>query len=149
MKMKRAAAALLVAALPAVAKGDPLLTYPLKIKGHAARVELANDEDTRRIGLMFRRQLAESSGMLFVYEREGAHAMWMKNTYVPLSVAFIDPDGRIINIEDMQPLTETSHQAAGLAKLRVGDEPGLVPQARHQAGRSGERARTHPRSALI
>jgi uncharacterized membrane protein (UPF0127 family) len=113
------AAALLIAALPAVARGDPLLTYPLKIKGHAARVELAKDDETRRLGLMYRRQLAESSGMLFVYEQEGAHAMWMKNTYVPLSVAFIARDGRILNIEDMQPLTETPHQAAGAAKFAL------------------------------
>jgi hypothetical protein len=98
---------------------DPLLTYPLKIKGHALRVELAASEEDKRTGLMFRRNLGENSGMLFVYENEGRWAMWMKNTYLPLSVAFIDRDGRIINIEDMQPLTEDSHQAAGPAKYAL------------------------------
>jgi uncharacterized membrane protein (UPF0127 family) len=98
---------------------DPLLTYPLKIKGHTARVEVAVTEEEKRTGLMFRRTLGENSGMIFVYENEGRWAMWMKNTYVPLSVAFIDRNGRILNIEDMQPLTEDTHQAAGPAKYAL------------------------------
>jgi uncharacterized protein len=98
---------------------DPLLTYPLKIKGHTARVEVAVTEEEKRTGLMFRRTLGENSGMIFVYENDGRWAMWMKNTYVPLSVAFIDRNGRILNIEDMQPLTEDTHQAAGPAKYAL------------------------------
>jgi uncharacterized membrane protein (UPF0127 family) len=98
---------------------DPLLTYPLKIKGHSARVEVAVTEEEKRSGFMFRRSLGENSGMIFVYENEGRWAMWMKNTYVPLSVAFIDRSGRILNIEDMQPLTEDTHQAAGPAKYAL------------------------------
>jgi len=90
---------------------DPLLTYALRIKGHTLRAEVANDEESRRTGLMFRERLPESSGMLFVYEAEGLHAMWMKNTLVPLSVAFIDRRGHIINIEDMEPQTEEAHGA--------------------------------------
>jgi hypothetical protein len=98
---------------------DPLLTYPLKIKSHSVRVEMAVTEEEKRTGLMFRRSLGENSGMIFVYENEGRWAMWMKNTYVPLSVAFIDRSGRILNIEDMQPLTEDTHQAAGPAKYAL------------------------------
>jgi hypothetical protein len=105
--------------LPCAVRADPLLTYPLKIKGHTLRAELARTEEEKRTGLMFRKQLGENSGMVFVYEREGRWAMWMKNTYVPLSVAFIDRDGRILNIEDMQPLTLDSHQAAGPAKYAL------------------------------
>ena len=103
----------------AAAHADPLLTYPLTIKGHTLRAELARTENEKRTGLMFRKQLPENSAMLFVYEREGAWAMWMKNTYVPLSVAFIDGHGVIVNIEDMQPLTEDSHQAAGAVKYAL------------------------------
>ena len=98
---------------------DPLLTYPIKIKGHGARVEIAATEEEKRTGLMYRRSLGENGGMLFIYENEGRWAMWMKNTYVPLSVAFIDRNGRILNIEDMQPLTEDSHQASGPAKYAL------------------------------
>jgi uncharacterized membrane protein (UPF0127 family) len=98
---------------------DPLLTYPLKVKGHTLRVEVARSDEEKTRGLMFRKQLGADRGMLFVYETAGRWAMWMKNTYVPLSVAFIDRDGRILNIEDMEPLTQDSHQAIGAAKYAL------------------------------
>jgi uncharacterized membrane protein (UPF0127 family) len=101
--------------IPLTTRADPLLTYALRIKGHAVRAEVANDEDSRRTGLMFRERLGENSGMLFVYEAPGLHAMWMRNTLIPLSVAFLDKRGRIINIEDMEPQTEDSHAAAAPA----------------------------------
>jgi uncharacterized protein len=97
--------------LCAAGRADPLLTYPVKIKGHALRVEVANTPQSRRTGLMLRDTMPEGHGMLFVYEAVDRHAMWMKNTLIPLSVAFIDRSGRIINIEDMQPRTEDSHSA--------------------------------------
>jgi uncharacterized membrane protein (UPF0127 family) len=111
----------LLAALPfpATVRADPLLTYPLKIKGHALRVEVARTEEEMRKGLMFRRELGENNGMVFVYEREERWAMWMKNTYVPLSVAFMDREGKILNIEDMEPLTLDSHQAAAAARYAL------------------------------
>jgi len=68
---------------------------------------------------MFRDSLPENAGMLFVYEREDGYAMWMKNTYVPLSVAFIDRRGVILNIEDMEPQTLDSHASAGPAKYAL------------------------------
>jgi hypothetical protein len=114
-----AVAAGIVGVLSGPGSADPLLTYPLKIKGHTLRVEVAASEEEKRTGLMFRRNLGENNGMLFVYENDSRWAMWMKNTYLPLSVAFIDRDGRIINIEDMQPLTEDAHQAAGPAKYAL------------------------------
>jgi uncharacterized membrane protein (UPF0127 family) len=98
---------------------DPLLTYPLKINGHSIRAEVANTEEGRRTGLMFRTSLAENQGMLFIYETEGRYAMWMKNTNVPLSVAFIDKNGAILNIEDMEPQTEDSHGSMGAAKFSL------------------------------
>jgi len=98
---------------------DPLLTYPLKINGHSIRAEVANSEEDRRMGLMFRKSLAENQGMLFIYEKEGRYAMWMKNTNVALSVAFIDKNGAILNIEDMEPQTEDSHGSKGVAKFSL------------------------------
>jgi len=91
------------------ARADPLLTYPLRVRGHAIRAEVANTEESRRTGLMFRRSMPEDNGMLFTYERPGIQSMWMKNTLLPLSVAFIGRDGRILNIEDMKPQTLDSH----------------------------------------
>ena len=94
---------------------DPLLTYPLRIKKHEIRVEVANTEESRRRGLMFRDRLGDNGGMVFSYPEAGVNAMWMKNTRVALSVAFIDRNGRILNIEDMEPFSEQAHASAGEA----------------------------------
>ncbi len=114
------ATALLLAALaPRSLSADPLLTYPLRIGEHTIRAELANTPETRRKGLMFRQRLAESSGMVFIFPGEQQISMWMKNTPIALSVAFMDADGRILNIEDMQPQSEESHSSAGPAKYAL------------------------------
>jgi uncharacterized membrane protein (UPF0127 family) len=108
--------ALWLAAAPAAAQ---LPEIPLTIEGHAVTAEVAATFETRSQGLMHRRMLPESRGMLFVFRETGAHAMWMMNTYIPLSVAFLDESGRIINIEDMQPHTRDSHGAARPAKYAL------------------------------
>lgn len=101
------------------ALADPLLTYPLRIRDQPLRAELANTAETRATGLMFRERLGENAGMLFVYAQPGRWRMWMKNTLIPLSVAFIDAQGRILNVEDMEPQTETPHGAAGSARFAL------------------------------
>lgn len=101
------------------ATADPLLTYPLKIRGHSIRAEIANTEQGRRMGLMHRDRLAEDSGMLFIYREPEHAAMWMKNTRIPLSVAFLDAQGRILNIEDMEPFSEQAHASRGLASYAL------------------------------
>lgn len=73
--------------------------------------EVASSEAAREYGLMFRKAMPANSGMLFVFETAQTYCMWMKNTLLPLSVAFMDETGRIINIEDMKPQTEDSHCA--------------------------------------
>ncbi len=107
------AGALIATAQPAAA--DPLITYRLRIKTHELRAEIANTEESRRRGLMYRDRLAQNSGMIFVYPRPEAAAMWMKNTGVALSVAFIGANGRILNIADMAPHSEQAHASAGEA----------------------------------
>ena len=81
----------------------------LTIGKHAASVEVAATGDTRATGLMHRRILPENNGMLFIFPGPGMHAFWMMNTHIPLSIAFIDDEGIIVNIEDMQPHTQNSH----------------------------------------
>jgi uncharacterized membrane protein (UPF0127 family) len=78
----------------------------------------ANDPD-RAQGLMHRRSLPANQGMLFVFAQPARHCMWMRNTYLPLSVAFLDADGRILNIEDMQPETEDNHCARQAARFAL------------------------------
>ena len=91
----------------------------LTIGKSSVTAEVANTETQRATGLMNRRMLPEDRGMLFVFPEIALHAMWMMNTYVPLSVAFMDRDGVIINIEDMQPQTQDTHPAARPARYAL------------------------------
>ncbi|HSA71469.1 MAG TPA: DUF192 domain-containing protein [Burkholderiales bacterium] len=101
---------LLFLAAPAAAQDLPVVE--LRAGMHLIRAEVAADYSTRGRGLMFRKSLAPSGGMLFIFDAAAIHCMWMKNTYIPLSVAFVDAQGAIINIADMQPHSEQSHCAA-------------------------------------
>jgi uncharacterized membrane protein (UPF0127 family) len=74
---------------------------------------------TRQVGLMNRRAMPAQRGMVFVFTEDARHCMWMRNTFIPLSVAFLDRDGRVLNIADMQPHTEDSHCAAGPARYAL------------------------------
>jgi uncharacterized membrane protein (UPF0127 family) len=91
----------------------------LQIGMHIIQAEVANDQESRTHGLMNRKELSGSSGMLFVFDQPSNQAMWMKDTLIPLSVAFIDANGVILNIEEMKPLTETVHGSAGSAKFAL------------------------------
>lgn len=101
--------ALMLLASPAAAQQLPVVQ--LKAGMHLIRAEVAADFSTRGRGLMHRKSLAPNAGMLFIFEAPAIHCMWMKNTYIPLSVAFLDDKGEIINIADMQPHSEQSHCA--------------------------------------
>lgn len=92
---------------------------PVSINGHKLTVEVAHTDATRAQGLMHRRILAENRGMLFVFPDAALHGMWMMNTYIPLSVAFLDERGAIINIADMEPHTRNAHAAAKPAKYAL------------------------------
>jgi uncharacterized membrane protein (UPF0127 family) len=102
--------ALLLAAAPAAAQQLPVVE--LKAGMHLIRAEVAADYASRGRGLMHRKSLAPNAGMLFIFDGAALHCMWMKNTYIPLSVAFIDEKGEIVNIADMQPHNEQSHCAS-------------------------------------
>jgi uncharacterized membrane protein (UPF0127 family) len=82
---------------------------PLRIGPHAFQVELAATPQQRQRGLMGRTHLAADGGMLFVFEQPGRHCFWMRDTPLPLSIAFIDAAGRIASLADMQPRTEMPH----------------------------------------
>jgi uncharacterized protein len=93
----------------------PLPTAALTINGHRITAEVAETMEERATGLMNRFSLQPDHGMLFVFEKPEPLSFWMKNTYIPLSIAFIDAGGRIVNIEDMAPQTETTHWSHGPA----------------------------------
>ena len=95
---------------------------------HLIRAEVADSMGTRMEGLMHRKSMPQGSGMVFVFEETAPHCMWMKNTLIPLSVAFIDEAGAIINIADMQPHSEQSHCAARPARYALEMNQGWFAQ---------------------
>lgn len=84
-------------------------TTQLSAGMHMIRAEVAATDPERQQGLMFREKMANNQGMIFIFDESNSQCMWMKNTPLPLSVAFIDEQGKIVNIEDMQPHTLDSH----------------------------------------
>jgi uncharacterized membrane protein (UPF0127 family) len=82
-------------------------------------VEIASTDAQRQQGLMGRTTLAEDAGMLFVFDQEQQLSFWMKDTLIPLSIAFINGEGRIVDIQDMQPLDETDHLSAEPAQYAL------------------------------
>ncbi|QRM18982.1 DUF192 domain-containing protein [Dechloromonas sp. TW-R-39-2] len=86
---------------------------------HRIEAEVAANDQNRQVGLMNRKSMPQQHGMLFVFAQNNTHCMWMRNTLLPLSVAFVDADGYIINIEDMQPQTEDNHCARKPARYAL------------------------------
>ena len=112
----------------------PLPVTQIRIAGHTLRVEVAATIEQRMQGLMFRNKLARNDGMVFVFDEPGYHAMWMKNTPLPLSVAFVDGEGRILNIADMEPHTLDQHAAAGPARYAIETNKGWFAERRIKPG---------------
>ena len=79
---------------------------------HRMDVQVAATPEQRQIGLMFRKDMPQHEGMIFVFEQPSQQCFWMKNTLLPLSAAFVDDDGTIVNVEDMKPQTLDSHCSA-------------------------------------
>jgi uncharacterized membrane protein (UPF0127 family) len=109
-----AALALAALALPSAAQ-EPQTNLPrvkLSAGMHQIDAQVARTIDQRIVGLMFRKEMPQHEGMLFVFEEPSQQCFWMKNTLLPLSAAFIDDDGTVVNVEDMKPQTLDSHCSA-------------------------------------
>ncbi len=79
---------------------------------HRIDAQVAATSEQRSIGLMFRKEMPQHEGMLFVFEQPGVQCFWMKNTLLPLTAAFVADDGSIVNLVDMKPLSLESHCSA-------------------------------------
>ena len=112
-RSSRRAAGLLALALASAAwaQEGPQKLPAIKLNAgiHVISAELAATPEQREIGLMFRPSMGANEGMLFVFDRAGQQCFWMKNTLIPLSVAFVADDGSIVNVEAMKPQTLDGH----------------------------------------
>lgn len=118
----------------AVAENHLLPVIDLNISGQAISVEVAATHTALATGLMYRQHLNENNGMLFVFPEARIHTMWMKNTWIPLSVAFIDAEGIIINIADMEPNTLKQHHSTKAASFALEMNQGWFAKHAIQAG---------------
>lgn len=109
-------AAALMAALPTFAQKEPVGAPQLNLPRTSISVgmlridaQVARTPQHREIGLMYRREMPQHEGMLFIFDQPGTQCFWMRNTLIPLTAAFVEDDGTIVNLADMKPLDETSH----------------------------------------
>jgi uncharacterized membrane protein (UPF0127 family) len=116
-------------------EGVPQTDLPrtvLTVGGRTVEVQVAATPEARQAGLMFRTGLPEDEGMLFVHDAARVRCMWMQNTFVPLTAAFLDGDGRILGLADMAPLTTNAHCSPGPARYVLEMNRGWF--ARHSVG---------------
>ena len=105
------------------------------------KVEEASTPDERRTGLMGRQQLAPDAGMLFLWNRDSSESFWMKNTLIPLDVAFISADGTILDIQSMEPRSLTLHSSPRPYRMAVEANTGFFNQ---HGIRAGDRMQNEP-----
>lgn len=119
MRFQTAVAAA-IGVLPSLTFAAPELPFIELTAGmHRIEAEVVNTQESRMRGLMMRQSMPAHRGMLFVFDADARHCMWMKNTLLPLAVAFLDGQGRIINVEEMLPQTEDNHCAAKPARYAL------------------------------
>jgi uncharacterized membrane protein (UPF0127 family) len=107
----------------AACSGKQSTSHPARlhvvVRGHVLEVEVAADAASIDRGLMYRQEMAEGGGMLFVFKADEKLSFCMRDTPLPLSIAFLDSRGRIINIEDMEPFDVSSHLSEGPARYAL------------------------------
>jgi hypothetical protein len=106
----------------------------LHVGSKALQVQRAESDRERAIGLMSRTSLGADEGMLFVFPDRAVQCFWMRNTLIPLNAAFIADDGRIVNVADMQPLSDDPHCSAQPVRYVLEAAQGWFAQAGAKAG---------------
>ncbi|MBS0510658.1 MAG: DUF192 domain-containing protein [Proteobacteria bacterium] len=117
--IRRALGAAVIAVVCAASARAELPVAELGVGMYRIEAEVASTFQARQTGLMNRKMMPLQRGMVFVFPEDAIHCMWMRNTLLPLSVAFLDAKGRVLNVEDMQPQTEDNHCAAGAARYAL------------------------------
>ena len=101
---------------------------------HLIQVQLAQDFEQRQIGLMWRKEMPQNEGMLFVFEQPAMQCFWMRNTLLPLTAAFVSDDGSIVNLADMKPLNDDSHCSKKPVRFVLEMNQGWFAKRNIQAG---------------
>lgn len=123
--------------LSAGAQGMPqtqLQRATLNAGMHLIQVQLAQDFEQRQIGLMWRKEMPQNEGMLFVFEQPAMQCFWMRNTPLPLTAAFVSDDGSIVNLADMKPLNDDSHCSKKPVRFVLEMNQGWFAKRKIQAG---------------
>jgi uncharacterized protein len=137
LKSILAAALLATAASAAHAQGSPqpkLPTAPLTVGIHVIQAELAVSPEQQATGMMWRTSMGTNEGMLFVNDDKGIRCFWMRNTLVPLTIAFLADDGTIVNLADMEPKSERSHCSAAPVRFALEMNQGWFAKRGIKAG---------------
>jgi uncharacterized membrane protein (UPF0127 family) len=132
-----ALAVAILGAVPARAQDGPqprLPTVDIAAGMHVIRAEVAQSPAQQMVGMMFRRSMGTNEGMLFVNEASDMRCFWMRNTLIPLTIAFIADDGTIVNLADMQPQDERSHCSAKPVRHALEMSQGWFAKRGIQAG---------------
>lgn len=111
-----------------------LPVVPLTAGMYAIQAEVAATPAAREQGLMYRKSVPANGGMLFVFEQKAGHCFWMRNTELPLSIAFLADDGTIVNIEDMAPRSENNHCPKAAIRYALEMNQGWFAQKGIRAG---------------
>jgi hypothetical protein len=128
---------LLAPSFMAAAQGGPqprLPTVQITAGMHLIRAEVAQTPSQQATGMMFRTEMGANEGMLFVNEDRGMRCFWMRNTLIPLTIAFIADDGTIVNLADMQPRSDESHCSAAPVRFALEMRQGWFAQRGLKAG---------------
>lgn len=111
-----------------------LRTVDLQLGIHIIKTELAITPEQQQIGMMFRKEMSTNEGMLFVSEERSQRCFWMRNTLLPLTIAFIADDGTIVNLADMEPLSERSHCSSSPVRFALEMNKGWFAKRGFKAG---------------
>jgi uncharacterized membrane protein (UPF0127 family) len=121
----------------AFGQGSPQMNLPrmtLNAGMHLIQVQVAQDFEQRQIGLMWRKEMPQNEGMLFVFEQAAVQCFWMRNTLLPLTAAFVADDGTIVNLADMKPQSDDSHCAKKPVRFVLEMNQGWFAKRNIQAG---------------
>ena len=119
------------------AQGVPQTQLPratLNAGMHLMQVQLAQNFEQRQMGLMWRKEMPQNEGMLFIFEQASVQCFWMRNTLIPLTAAFVADDGTIVNLTDMKPMSDESHCSTKPVRLVLEMNQGWFAKRNIQAG---------------